>query len=128
MFLPKGGAPAAQAQNVRLPEPFMRTYWRNVALVACGISAGFILTLAFTRAFAVDHHNSLVESCLGLLFLPHIILPAVVVDFVWPAARHELWSRVFVFFTFSLPASFLYTIGVIKLGGFLARRKRGPAA
>ena len=108
----------------------MRRCRQSVALIltACCISAGFILALAFTTAFAVDHHKSLGEWCLLLLFLPHIILPAVVMDFVWPTARYEMWSSAFVFFTFSLPASFLYTIGVIKVSGLLARRKRGPAA
>ena len=105
----------------------MHPHWVKAVVTASILSTGFLLTLAFSGAFAVDHQRSAFDWILTIFFLPYIVLPVIVSDFLWPASREALWSRALGCFTFSLVASLFYVFGFMKFIKWARSWKRAAA-
>jgi hypothetical protein len=98
-------------------------------IIATVINSGVILTILFTGAIMVsDHDRSIGEWILAIFYLPHTILFALAVDFIFGKTHPEYFLKLSMLFVFGLPVSCLYTYCILKLWRVFKKMSLQPRA
>ena len=85
-------------------------------VLAIGINIGLIVTVAFTSAILVsDHHRSILEGALAIIYLPHTVLFALAIDIIFGRTHPGYIVMLFMAFMCGLPVSFLYALGIVRV-------------
>jgi hypothetical protein len=80
------------------------------------INIGLILTLELTSAVLVsDHHKSILEWALAIIYLPHTVLFALAIDIIFGRTHPGYAVMLFMAFICGLPVSFLYALGIRRV-------------